>query len=707
VTLIQPKAASHEPSADCDAANTMSMSGALSIGIDLGTTYSAIAAFGDTGVRLIPNDQRELLTPSVVEVLPDGGTIVGSEAVRGARLDPDRVFALFKRQMGTDASYRAGGVRVTPVDLSAAVLAQLRRDATSAMGGDVENATVTVPAYFEDDARRATRAAAEKAGLHVRDLVHEPTAAAIAFGFGQAGGSGTALVYDLGGGTFDVTVVRWDGATMTVLATCGDHHLGGANWDAEIAAIVAEKFESRHGVDPRDDPHAAAELQDRAESAKRALSRLEQTGIAVICGDARDRIEVTRREFEQRTKPLLVRTGWLLSQALEDAKLKPAELDAVLLVGGSTRMPMCRVAAEQATGRAPSEGVDPDQAVVRGAAILAAVRRVARGSIGAAPRESALARLPEVTDVSPHALGFVVISADGSRYVNEVMIARNAPIPAEVHKIRRLESQPRGAGRLQVYVLQGDADRPLDSRPLGSWTFNDVPLAHGTHTDIEIAFRYDVDGVIEVTASVDRRALPPPHIDRDDRELDWTDCDPREVLAGSSLDVVLAIDCSGSMDGAAIAEARRACVEFADELSQHPNCRIAVVSFATNACVVAGLEPPTGTIADATARMSAAGSTDMAGGLSTASKLLEGLPGRRAVVLLTDGQPNDASSTLTAAKRLASDGVEVHARGVQGANEAFLSKLATVDGDLMTDLEGVSGAFRGIARQLSGAVQRA
>jgi molecular chaperone DnaK len=674
------------------------------IGIDLGTTYSALALLGDAGVELIPNADRELLTPSVVEVSPDGALTVGSVAKRNAALDPDRVLALFKRQMGTDASYLIDGRRLTPVDLSAAVLAQLCSDATSATGLPVKEATITVPAYFGDDARLATRQAAAQAGIEVRDLVHEPTAAAVAFGFGVGGGAGgpaMVLVYDLGGGTFDVSIVRWDMAEMTVLSTCGDHHLGGANWDAELSAIVSEAFESRHGVDPRDELQTGAELQERAESAKRALSRLQSTAVMVVCGSARDRVEVTRSEFEERTRHLLAQTESLLAQALQDAGLSPEDLDAALLVGGSTRMPMCAEAVQRATGLAPAKGLDPDQAVARGAAILAGVRQPGRDSIRTSSRPGSITRLPEVRDVTPHALGFVVISADGTRYVNDVMIPRNTPIPVEEHKLRRLETRKGQAAHLRVYLLQGDAERPLDATPLGSWSFNDVPHGKGDHVDLDIAFRYDRDGVVEIAALLEGRSLAAPEVDREDRDISWSDEDPREHSSVEPVTVVLAIDCSGSMEGASIQEARRACLGFADELSTHPDCKIALVSFASGATTEVRLQPAHSTLTGAVKRLSTGGSTDMAAGLETAAGLLEGLSGRRAVVLLTDGYPDDDQATRAAAGRLAAAGVEVHPRGVQGADESFLRSLASSDGELMTDLDGLTGSFRGIARQLA------
>jgi molecular chaperone DnaK len=678
------------------------MSESPCVGIDLGTTYSAVAIYGEAGVELIANDQHQLLTPSVVEYRADGETVVGAAAQHAATLDPDRVFSLFKRQMGTDASYLLDARRITPVDLSALVLGQLRRDASHALGTDVVQATITVPAYFGDDPRLATRQAAQSAGLEVRDLVHEPTAAAIAFGFGQASEPATLLVYDLGGGTFDVTIVKWSAAEMVVLATCGDHRLGGANWDAELTAMVAEEFESRHGVDPREDTYAAAELQERAETAKRSLSHIEQTAIAVVCEEVRDRVQITRQDFEQRTKPLLARTEWLVSHALDDARLRPADLDAVLLVGGSTRMPMCAAALHKATGLEPAKGVDPDQAVARGAALLAATRRSARGiSKAGAGMPQALSRLPSVQDVTPHALGFVVISADESRYVNEVMIARNAAIPTEQRKVRRLDAHGSRQTQLQIYLLQGDSERPLDTAPLGSWTFNEVPAGADGHADVEIAFRYDLDGVVEIAARVDGIDLVAPLIDREDRDISWTDEDPRTRPVVEPLNVILAIDCSSSMHGRPIREAERACTEFIQEVSQHPRCRVGIVGFATRASDLLALRTvDQGSIDLGSLRTG--GSTNMADGLARAGSLLQDCPGRRAVVLLTDGYPDDPKSTEAVAARLIDNGLELHPRGVPGADEAFLRKLASADGDLMTDVDALANTFRGIARQLGG-----
>lgn len=673
------------------------------LGIDLGTTLSVVALAGTGVPEAIVNRDGERRTPSAVYIRPDGTMVVGARAQRESLVDPDAVFEFFKRDMGRAASYRFAGKELTPTDLSAAVLTQLREDAEAAVGGRVGGAVVTIPAYFGDDARRATVDAAKRAGLDVMELIHEPTAAALAYGARFGGRPHTALVYDLGGGTFDVSVVRFAEGVAEVLATAGDHRLGGKDWDEILIGILRESVDAKHGVDPFDDPAALVDLRERAREAKHALSAMDTATVTVVHESIRDRVEITRAEFEAASAPLLERTERLVEQVLGDIAVNSTSIDEVLLVGGSTRMNACRPLVTRVTGIAPKDGVDPDESVAIGAAYYAS--HLGGGqSIASAPSHAVAGAiaLTQVKDVTPHALGFVVISADGSRYVNEVMIQRNAQIPAESRKLRKLDTPKGRAGELNVYLLQGESLRPLDTAPLGRWTFKDVPTDKRGEAEIDISFGYDRDGIVEISAQVGGVDLAVPIVDREDRDISWTDEDPSEMTGGEPLTVCLVIDCSGSMAGGKIAEARRACIEFAKELSEHPSCKLALISFSSSAHVVRDAQPADVGLDGAVSGLTAAGGTDMAAGLQRAREITADAAGRRAVVLLTDGYPNNQSATLAAAAALARDDVEIHPRGVAGADESFLRQLAHGEGDLMTDLDGLANSFRGIARQLAG-----
>ncbi len=670
------------------------------VGIDLGTTISLLGAVREDG-RLAVIDTRDggPRLRSVVHVGPDGGTTVGEAAERLAPLDPDAVFAFFKRSMGKDWSVTAGGREWTPPDLSAVVIEALIADAGEQLEERPREAVVTIPAYFGEDARRATLQAAESAELEVRALLHEPTAACIA-SRSLLGAQGTILVYDLGGGTFDVSVVAFRPDHAEVLATAGDHRLGGKDWDDLIVDMVAEQVGDSLEEDPRDDPPVLAELQERAREAKHTLSRMERAAVTLHAGGKVHRVELERASFWARGQALYDRTAELIARVLHDVG-GAARIDGVLLAGGSSRMPPCTEVVRAATGREPLAGIDPDEAVVRGAALFAAASASTSVSAGGGARGAPSGGLAaRITDVTAHALGFVVVSSDGSRYVNEIMIPRNARLPAEATKSHELALPSAPEQRvLSVYMLQGEAERPLDTDPLGVWRFREIPGDAGGALKVNVSYRYDEDGVVAVSASLDGSPLPAPEIDRGERDLAWTEEDPSSVAAGE-LAAVLAIDVSGSMHGSELAEAKSACLGFIEEL-ERAGCaeRVAVVSFGSEARTVVRMgESPAGA-RDAVQALEVEGSTNLAAGLRRAQGELAGIAGRRVVVVLTDGAPDDRAAALAARDALVAEEVELVARGVAGADEAFLGELATGDGELVGDGQ-LGGNFRGIARQL-------
>lgn len=672
------------------------------VGIDLGTTISLLGVVREDG-RVAVTDTRDggPRLRSVVHVGPDGATTVGEAAERLAPLDPDAVFAFFKRSMGKDWSVTAAGREWTPPDLSAAVLEALLADAETRLEERPREAVVTIPAYFGEDARRATLQAAESAELEVRALLHEPTAACIASRT-LLGSQGTILVYDLGGGTFDVSVVTFRADHAEVLATAGDHRLGGKDWDDLIVDMVAEQVGGTLEEDPRDDPPVLAELQERAREAKHTLSRMERAAVTLHTGGRVHRVELERASFWARGQALYDRTAELIARVLQDVG-GAARIDGVLLVGGSSRMPPCAEVVRAATRREPLAGIDPDEAVVRGAALFASASTSSSTSIsaGGGARDATSGGLAaRITDVTAHALGFVVVSSDGSRYVNEIMIPRNARLPAEATKCHELELPSAPEQRvLSVYMLQGEAERPLDTDPLGVWRFREIPGDAGGAVKVNVSYRYDEDGVVAVSASLDELPLSAPEIDRAERDLVWTEEDPSSV-AGGELAAVLAIDVSGSMHGSELAEAKSACLDFIEELEQ-AGCadRVAVVSFGSDARTVVGMGESSAGARGAVQALEVEGSTNLAAGLRRAQGELAGIAGRRVVVVLTDGAPDDRAAALAVRDALVAEEVELIARGVAGADEAFLGELATGDGELVGDGE-LGGNFRGIARQL-------
>lgn len=671
------------------------------VGIDLGTTYSLVATRNDTGLEVHPAVDNERSSPSVVQIQPDGGVSVGQEAKRGAAVYPERTFGFFKRDMGRNDRDRTVDGRVwSPVDLSSIVLRSLGDDVERARGTRAERAVVTIPAYFGDAARRATVSAAEHAGLEVLALIHEPTAAALAAGFGGPRGlTGTVLVYDLGGGTFDVSLVSIEADDITVIATDGDHELGGKDWDDELIALVADAFVERHGEDPRLDPIASAALRWRSEDAKRALSRLTTASVPLVYQGVADRVPVARKAFESATRGLLGRTQSLLEHVLDDAGMGWADIDATLLVGGSTRMPMCAELLERLSGRRHRPGLDPDLAVVGGAALVAARHDAPAGQQSSVTLPS----LPAIRDATAHALGFVVINATGDRYVNQVMLERNVSIPAVARQRKRLDG---GVTELDVYVLQGHAERPLATEPLGRWRFSGVP-GEQRGRDVDIAFAYDGDGIVQVSAEVGGRPLDAPQHDADDVDLSWTDEDPRERRA-ARLNVAMCIDCSGSMSGAPITEAKRSCVEFVEILGKLPGVSLGLISFASGARIEAPVSDGTDRVCQAAEALTLYGGTEMDAGIDEAGRaLMDADEGRRVIVLLTDGSPNDPESARASAARGAEQGIDLLPIGVGAADMTFLNSIGTTDRDsVLTDLGGLTNEFRSIARTLAGGLSR-
>jgi molecular chaperone DnaK (HSP70) len=675
------------------------------IGIDLGTTISLVGVQHEDGrVSVVSTRDGGSRLRSVVHIASNGAATVGEAAQRLAPLDPDAVFAFFKRSMGTDWKITSGGRDWTPQDLSAKVLDALVEDATAELGYRPARAVVTIPAYFGDDARRATLQAADTAGLEVLALLHEPTAACIA-SRNLIGGDGTILVYDLGGGTFDVSVVAFHPDHTEVLATAGDHRLGGKDWDDLIVDLVAERLSGELDDDPRDDIVLLAELQERAREAKHTLSRLERTAVTLHVNGRVHRVEVDRAEFWARGQALVDRTAELIARVLGDIG-GAARLDGVLLAGGSTRMPPCAELLRTVTGRSPLAGIDADEAIVRGAAIFATAAPGHGLPPGPAVTRGGLAAT--ISDITAHALGFVVVAADGSRYVNEIMIARNTPLPANATKTHQLQLGRAPHERvLSVYMLQGEAERPLDTDPLGAWRFTDIPGETYGPAAVTVSYSYNADGVVEVTASIDEHALQPPEIDREDRDVAWTEEEPSRTAG--DLAAALVIDVSGSMSGTKLQEAKDACVGFIDELEEVgiPD-RVALVSFGSHARTILNFGASPENARQVVRALRIEGSTNLDAGLQNAEHVLTSRSGRRVLVVLTDGEPDDRHAALTVRHRLVGEGIELIARGVAGANQGFLEQLATRGGELVGEGE-LGRNFRGIARQLVsvGGIRRA
>ena len=504
------------------------------IGIDLGTTYSAVATINSSGqAEVVRNSDGQTTTPSVV-LFDNGEAIVGQQAKLQRVAFHDDVVEFVKRQMGNDAwrFYPTVGDSYTPEGVSAIILKRLASDASMVVGESVEKVVITVPAYFDDAQRKATKDAGEIAGLEVLSVINEPTAAAVSFGVEQDF-SGTILVYDLGGGTFDVTLLKATDGEYDIIRTDGDRNLGGFDFDNAIISWIKAEFAEKAGETIEGDA-MEAELRDRAEQAKHRLSQSDTAPIFVSAAGKSEKVILSRDVFEDIVEGLLARTEMLVEDVVEGAGISYGDIDKVLLVGGSTRMPMVSEMLIRLTGQNPDQSIHPDEAVAKGAAIVAAMRLAETGEsdVATAPVTSG-GHDVDISDVVSHGLGVVTVD-ELRRDVNSIVVPANSKIPTKKSEI--FFTVVAHQTELDVQVTQGDEQDLKYVTILGSSLLKLQGHAD-EHSPIEVTFSCDIDGIlhIEVVDLVDGQYLGEFEIDRA-RNLDRDEIDRmRDSL--SNLDV--------------------------------------------------------------------------------------------------------------------------------------------------------------------------
>lgn len=456
------------------------------IGIDLGTTNSCVAVLEGGEPTVIANAEGARTTSSVVAFTKNGERLVGETAKRQAITNPDRTIASIKRHMGENYHVEIDGKQYTPQDISAMILAKLKADAESYLGEKVTEAVITVPAYFSDAQKQATKDAGKIAGLDVKRIINEPTAASLAYGLDKAEGSHKILVYDLGGGTFDVSVLELGDGVFEVLATNGDTHLGGDDFDNKVMDFLADSFQKEHGVDLRQDNMALQRLKEAAEKAKKELSSAQTTKInlpfitVTADGPLHLDMDLTRARFDQLTSDLVDRSIEPMNKAMRDAGVTPADLDKVILVGGSTRIPAVQAAVQRVTGKEPFKGINPDECVAVGASIQAGVLTGEVNDV-------------LLLDVTPLSLSIETLGGIATK-----LIERNTTIPTKKSQI--FSTAADNQTTVDIHVLQGEREMASDNITLGRFQLSGIAPAPRGIPQIEVTFDIDANGIVNVSA---------------------------------------------------------------------------------------------------------------------------------------------------------------------------------------------------------------
>jgi molecular chaperone DnaK (HSP70)/uncharacterized protein YegL len=709
----------------------------LSVGIDLGTTFSAVAYVdeGSSRPRIIKNKFGKNITPSVL-CFHDEGILYGEEAKECQSQGDANAIAFFKRRMG-DPHFQVTfyGKNYNAEALSAIFLEKLIRDAEKEISQKITDAVITVPAYFNNSQREATISAGKRAGVNVICIINEPTAAAFAYGLNKKDQNMTILVYDLGGGTFDVTLARVTADAITILGTDGDHELGGKNWDDAIARYLANCFLEEHNIDIFEQSVDYNELMVAVENGKKRLSSAESTKIPISCSGKSSVYEISRTQFAAITSHLMNQTQILTEGLIEEVNLSPngpltwSGIDGVLLVGGSTRMPMVSDYIRKMAGKEPLTGVNVDEAVALGAAIRANIDldgktihclpSASPGKSTPASPEFCLPGAKAIHDVVSHSLGIISANEENTRFVNRIILKRNNPIPSTNTRPFSISTRKGGTNEVEVYLLQGESEKPLDCAILGKYVFSGIEYAGKTKSILDISYHYTMNGTVEVSA-IQRETKKPLilRVEEVPNDMSWVNKSPQELERDcrkyDSTTIFFAIDLSGSMSGQPLAKAKKAAHNFVREMDL--SCTdIGLIVFADSVRVI--LEPTRDIKAITRGidswRMSMVGVGNSAEPFtqclgmqarSTMKKLLLRSAGEQPVfvIVLTDGVWEHQGQAIVQAKLCHSAGIQVIAIGFGSADKEFLRRISSTDESaLFTNLNDLSSSLSKIAQAIT------
>ena len=671
----------------------------IRVGIDLGTTFSAIAKINEVSGKpeIIKNSFNSSITPSVLCFEKNGNIFFGEEAKEMQGSGNTNTIAFFKRNIGNDHfCVEFFGKKYNATDLSAIFLKNLVKEAEKCCGEKIDSAVITVPAYFTHKERQATIEAGKKAGLEVLSIINEPTAAAFAYGLKEKEDEKTVLIYDLGGGTFDVTIARIDKNKIDILGSDGNHELGGKDWDDCIARYLAQQFYEEHGIDLGKSEEMMISLLVIAETVKKKLTSLDKVIVPVIYENNRSDIIITEELFEDISDTLIDLTKDLTDDLIKSIGLSWSDITGVILVGGSTRMRMVHNYVKKMSGKEPLFGINVDEAVALGAAIRANINDLGesitptiRGIVGNKKNLNVIGA-KRISDVTAHALGMIAVSEDGERYENSVIIPKNTSIPSEMKRSYKFRTRT-GENELEVYVLQGAYIRPLDNMVLDKYTVTKIEKTSQDFSEIEISYRYTSNGVVEVSAvQKDTEKVLPIRIDGV----------PLEV------EIILAIDLSGSMSGEPLKKAQEAMREFVKELDANYTT-IGLLAFADFSKMI--IKPTKNfekiihginniKVGDVGICNEAEPFTDAFNEMKMI-KFFKNKEKIRYLIVLTDGVWDNPKFAIKKAKNCHKEGIEVMALGFGTADEYFLKQIASTEKFAsLTNLSELTGSFSKIAQ---------
>jgi molecular chaperone DnaK (HSP70) len=670
------------------------------VGIDLGTTHSAIAFVNGWGKpEIIHNEFGRSITPSVI-YFEEGRHIVGDKAKEQQRMGKKEVVQLFKRNMDDENFlFSIHGHDYTPTDLSALVLSYMKDQAERHLKGPVTDAVITVPAYFTDPQRKATIKAGEQAGLRVLAILDEPTAAALAYDLLSAQEEQRILVYDLGGGTFDVSLISITTSTFRVIATDGNNWLGGANWDERLLKHLIDQCKHT-GIELKDDE--IERLYYHVEQAKHALSVRQRAEISFQVQARTITHTITRSLFEELTRDLMEETHMITERLLRSVGVTWESLSGVLLVGGATRMPMVRSYIERMSGKPPISNFNPDEVVAFGAAIQA-VREFEQISDAHESHGTSASR--DMVGAIAHSLGMIVESNDRSQYINSILIQKNSPIPAFETRSYQMRLHHGGKTQLEVFLTQGESANPQHCVYLGRYLFSDFPALSSRTTIIDITYQYNKNGTVNVSAR-ERSSGLPLTLSVESRPLNvpgrFADR-PKDRVRKEPLTLYLALDLSGSMQGEPFEQAKQAVLTFV-ETCNLTNTSIGLVSFSDKVVINLVASQDMKAIRQAIEELSPGqtGYGNNSHPFDELYTLLSHCAGLRYAVVLTDGSWSRPELAIQQAQRCHDAGIEVFALGFGAAKPDFLSIIASsTEQGLHIELSQLTEAFGTIAQELA------